>query len=136
MHLHRRRMQACSFWTKPSLRCTNCPDKSHSWHSLHFLVPLWLGLRFMQLGFVVCLLHNPVCQTGLRDLGSGLMGSSLMKRGCRGSVPRECGGHYPMLDGALLVGLFCSGILALQPLFCLQPGHAGSGVTAEKIREM
>ena len=86
----------------------------------------------MQLGFVICLLRDPVCQAGLRDLGSGLMGSWRLKRGCSSGVPRERGGQCPMLDGSWLVGLFPSGILALQSLLCHQPGHAGSGVTVEK----
>ena len=41
-----------------------------------------------------------------------------MDKGCSGGVPRDCGGQCPMLDGAWLVGLFPSGILALQPLLC------------------
>lgn len=85
----------------------------------------------MQLNFVVRLLHNPMCQTGLHELGSGLMGSWCMKRGCSSAVPMECGGQCPTLDGAWLIGLFCSGVLALQPLLCHQPGHAGSGITVE-----
>jgi len=72
----------------------------------------------MQLSFVVCLLHNPLCQTGFCDLGSGLVGSWCVDKGCSGGVPRDCGGQCPMLDGAWLVGLFPSGILALQPLLC------------------
>lgn len=57
-----------------------------------------------------------------------------MKRGCSGGVTMEFGGQHPMLDVAWLVGFFLSGMLALQPLLCRQPGHAGSGVTVEKKR--
>lgn len=45
--------------------------------------------------------------------------------------PESVGGTVPCL---MELALFCSGILALQCLFCFQPGHAGSGVIAEKIK--